>query len=251
MLRNFTTSNELPFPIHKTGRDTAPFLDLSQFSLRQTVCVDNSGSDLSDDSSADDYEEEALESEFENVFADEAGNTNLHLAILNRDRPRLLHLLDPRFVSPQAISYPNNASRTPMHLAAEHGMADLVWALFGAGASIHCTDDDGATPLHYAAALGNPATILRLVQCGANLNTGDAVGDRPLHYAVRESNSATVQALLRLGASPFCVNDDSESPLDLAIIVHEPAIIKLLKQGPIAASSPSSSKSDSIVFSLV
>ena len=63
--------------------------------------------------------------------------------------------------------------RTPLHLAAQRGTADIVEALVASGAEADARDGDGYTPLHMAARAGQRATLRALLLAGAD-------GDHPL-----------------------------------------------------------------------
>ena len=48
----------------------------------------------------------------------------------------------------RAANATDGMGRTPLHLAAEKGLASLVWPLISHGATVQARDGEGATPLH-------------------------------------------------------------------------------------------------------
>lgn len=68
--------------------------------------------------------------------------------------------------------------RTPLHLAASQGHADVVRALVGwPGVDMAACDDDDKTPLHLAAAAGHHLVVQILVDSGqADVNATDDQG---------------------------------------------------------------------------
>ena len=68
--------------------------------------------------------------------------------------------------------------RTPLHIAAAEGKADMVEYLMRCGAGVHVKDRNGHSPLRCAAEAGFEGVVRLLVDCGAHLQaTGTDLGE--------------------------------------------------------------------------
>jgi len=105
----------------------------------------------------------------------------------------------PKVLPKAWLTATDNASRTPLHWAAEYDLADCVAALLEAGADINATDNYGWTPLHYAAWAGSADCVAALLKAGAKANAKDNSGLTPLHLAARDGCLAAVALLLAVG----------------------------------------------------
>ncbi|GLU08181.1 hypothetical protein SLE2022_251050 [Rubroshorea leprosula] len=100
-----------------------------------------------------------------------------------------------------------------------YGNVEGIKALRREGASLEWIDREGKTPLILACMnpeLYNVAKIL--IELGANPNAyrpGRHAGT-PLHHAAKRGLQNTVKLLLSHGANPLVVNDDCQTPLDVA-----------------------------------
>lgn len=96
--------------------------------------------------------------------------------------------------------------RTPLHVAAEKGHADIVKTLLRHGADVHARDHgDNATPLHWAAGENHLETAELLLDHGADPNAVDDMHERgPLGWAVAlgECHPEMAELLIGRGARP-------------------------------------------------
>lgn len=94
----------------------------------------------------------------------------------------------------------DHSQRTPLHVAAFHGItANAEW-LISLGADVNAADEKGRTPLHEAVEKGHIKMIRLLLAHGGTVNQTDKAGDAPLHIAVSVGDVATVQCLLENGS---------------------------------------------------
>uniref|UniRef100_A0A7N0ZZE9 RING-type domain-containing protein n=1 Tax=Kalanchoe fedtschenkoi TaxID=63787 RepID=A0A7N0ZZE9_KALFE len=100
-----------------------------------------------------------------------------------------------------------------------YGNVEGIKALCREGANIEWTDREGKTPL--IAACLNPDLFdvaKTLIELGANVNayrTGQHNGT-PLHHAAKRGIDRTVNLLLTHGANALLLNDDCQTPLEVA-----------------------------------
>lgn len=101
------------------------------------------------------------------------------------------------------------------------------------GAALVFADSDqcSITPLHRACQLGHPRVVQLLIAEGANVDYRDATGRTPLHYACTEYSALSpdalhvmlvcrrvcVKLLMKAGADPRAVDQNNETPIDLAL----------------------------------
>lgn len=101
-------------------------------------------------------------------------------------------------------------SRTPLSVACNHGMIDVVNKLIGLGAEINGKCSFGRTPLHFACRSQDSEAhvikniILTLVNNGANVNCQSKWKCTPLHWA---QSKIAVETLIELG-SDVNITDD-------------------------------------------
>lgn len=99
------------------------------------------------------------------------------------------------------------------------GNVEAIKALCSEGARLEWIDKEGKTPLIVASM--DPRLFLvakTLIEMGANVNAyrpGRHAGT-PLHHAAKRALDHTVKLLLSHGANPFVINDDCQTPLDVA-----------------------------------
>ena len=94
------------------------------------------------------------------------------------------------------LNLPDDAERTPLHLAATHCHTNVVVLLLDKGAKIDPRAEGGATPLHLAAQEGCVDVVNLLLAKGAKVNARDDQGHTPLDRAVEWHRDA-VAALIR------------------------------------------------------
>ncbi|XP_030454046.2 uncharacterized protein LOC115675493 [Syzygium oleosum] len=118
--------------------------------------------------------------------------------------------------SPLAVNSRDKHSRTPLHLAAWSGQAQVVTYLCQnkADAGAAAMDDMGA--IHFAAQKGHLEVVRTLLSSGVSLKASNRKGFTPLHYAVQGSHLELVKYLVKKGASLSTKTKAGKTPLDLA-----------------------------------
>jgi ankyrin repeat protein len=90
---------------------------------------------------------------------------------------------------------------TRLHVAAEHGRADLVRQLLAAGASPAARCRDGRTPLHVAAASGYPEVVRLLAASRRGLDIKDGSGRTAAAVAADAEDDDSMLALVAAGCA--------------------------------------------------
>ena len=96
---------------------------------------------------------------------------------------------------PEAVKVRNAKGETPLHVAVRHAQAGCVTALGNCDAG--APDNEGKTPLHDAAEQGLAEILNTLTQNStASVDVQDMLGYTPLHYACKEGRASCVSVLL-------------------------------------------------------
>ncbi|XP_044500779.1 putative E3 ubiquitin-protein ligase XBAT35 isoform X2 [Mangifera indica] len=100
-----------------------------------------------------------------------------------------------------------------------YGNVEGIKALAREGAGLEWIDKEGKTPLIVACM--NPGlydVAKTLIELGANVNAyrPGRQGGTPLHHAVKRGLESTVKLLLSNGANALLINDDCQTPLEVA-----------------------------------
>ena len=121
---------------------------------------------------------------------------------------------------------------TALHVAAEHGRAEVARALVGAGAVVDAGTRIGRyTPLHLAARGGHGAVVALLLAAGADPNAATTnSGVTALHLAAGAvGGTGAVAALLDHGADPNAREESAgQTPLMFAAGANRPASVAAL-----------------------
>ena len=130
---------------------------------------------------------------------------------------------------------------TALHAAADRGQAAAAQVLIEHGAKVDLKDADGFTPLHVtgtqpsgkpqpkASEAGRNDVAVLLLNRGANANATTSHGDNALHCAVNSDNATLVRILLERGADSAHRDDDGYTPVDLARIRKDEAVLSAFR----------------------
>ncbi|KAJ7339610.1 Osteoclast-stimulating factor 1 [Desmophyllum pertusum] len=93
--------------------------------------------------------------------------------------------------------------------------------------SVNGLDKAGCTPLHWAAQGGHFECVMELLnQPRIQISVQNKLGDTPLHSASWKGNAAIVEVLLERGARTDILNNEKQTPNDLA---RHPDVGRLLR----------------------
>lgn len=152
------------------------------------------------------------------------GETFLHVAV-KHDLPH--HV--PALIKQYGASPKDNASITPLHIAAYHNNEAMVNMLVDAGADVSIQNNFGRTPLHDAINKGSDDIVQKILSKKPNLSLKDQAGITPLFAAVNQNRADVAQALLAAGADPNQAAN-SFTPLHHAAYTAQLLTVKALLQ---------------------
>jgi ankyrin repeat protein len=95
----------------------------------------------------------------------------------------------------------NGAGATPLWMAAQTGVVDVIDALVAAGADIEAKDVNGVTPLNKASQKNYAAVCSALMAAGADAETKANDGIFPLMWAADSGDVKLIDVLLAAGAN--------------------------------------------------
>ncbi|PSN37403.1 hypothetical protein C0J52_16313 [Blattella germanica] len=119
-------------------------------------------------------------------------------------------------------------NRTPLHLAAAQGHANIVWFLLGNKANMNICDKEGKTPFLKAVECGHKETIQIMLERGVDINTIDYSGNSGLHIAAKHGFYEIASMLLKQGANFESSNNFGEFPLHIATVAENKDLVELL-----------------------
>ena len=120
--------------------------------------------------------------------------------------------------------------RTPLHIAAEKGYAEIALFLVENGAEVNVTDTNGNTPLIFIIhKTGNLEITRRLLEKGAVVNAQNRTGETALMYAAWRGHSDIVQLLLEYCANVSLKNRQGNTALTLAASRGNLKIVQMLQ----------------------
>ncbi|XP_073046792.1 putative E3 ubiquitin-protein ligase XBAT35 [Primulina eburnea] len=106
-----------------------------------------------------------------------------------------------------------------LHHQVKNGNIEGIKALRSKGAGLEWVDIEGKTPLILACTNPNLYDVAKfLIELGANVNAyrPGLLAGTPLHHAARKGLEKTVKLLLSHGANALIINDNSQTPLEVA-----------------------------------
>lgn len=117
---------------------------------------------------------------------------------------------------PLAVNSRDRHSRTPLHLAAWSGHAEVVNYLCKNKADIGAAAMDDMGAIHFAAQKGQLEVIKILHASGISVKSYNRKGMTALHYAAQGSHLELVKYLVKKGANLDAKNKSGKTAVDLA-----------------------------------
>ncbi|KAG6547060.1 hypothetical protein Mapa_011310 [Marchantia paleacea] len=137
---------------------------------------------------------------------------SLHEAARDGDVGNIRQLLS---ANTDAINDRDRHSRTPLHMAAWAGRAEVVKVLCEARADVGAAAQDDMAAIHFACQKGHTEVVRTLLLAGAYVNARNRKGMTPLHFAVQGSYAELVKLLVKKGANFDSENKAKKKPIDL------------------------------------
>lgn len=152
----------------------------------------------------------------------------IELAIERGQKTVLAKLLD---AAPDDVKV--TLDRCPLHFAAQLGRTKIVAFLIAKDVDLHAREFSGATPLHLAAGHAHAGVCRQLLEAGADPCLPDSDANLPLHAAARELDRfkervAIARALLGAGSPAGPLNRQGQSPLQIAAMMGNRALVEVL-----------------------
>lgn len=126
------------------------------------------------------------------------------------------------------VSFQDNESRSPLHLAAARGHVTIIQLLLRAQARIDALDSEGKTPLMKAVEGHHLQAARCLLEQRANPDVPDQNLDTALHLALSTGQADMATLLVQFDADVSARNKEGMSPLYLAAVQQQVDVARLL-----------------------
>lgn len=141
-------------------------------------------------------------------------------------------IVEQKLKAGAAAGFADYDRRTPLHLAATEGHADVVALLIENGAHVDSEDRWGSTPLDDAKKNGHEKVVEALVKGGAHVETRDLSKDEINSMELMQYSANgfydMVREKLMAGVEASFADYDKRTPLHLACAEGHPDIVELL-----------------------
>jgi len=112
---------------------------------------------------------------------------------------------------------PKGIGPMPLHVAAQHGRAEIARLLLAKGAPVNLQDDMGMTPLLWAVSKDHGEVVKLLLAHGADVNIREHGGWCAMHWASARDDLLITELLLQHGAEVELRKADGVTPLLTAV----------------------------------
>ena len=141
---------------------------------------------------------EASESEAQTdlMIQDGGGRLPIHLAVRSGDARVVQKICDDHLEVGKSLDVFDSESQSPLHIAAQDGLADITNILLASGAEPDIGDDRSRTPLLLACKSGHMSITKLLLRAGADPIYTDSSRRSALHEAVESGTVPMVKEVL-------------------------------------------------------
>ncbi|XP_005099953.1 ankyrin repeat domain-containing protein 17 [Aplysia californica] len=153
------------------------------------------------------------------------GSTALIEACTNRQGVGLIH---PLIYQGACVDEANSDGMTPLMVASQHSLLDIVKVLLDDGAQVSKVDKSCNTALMYACQQENATVVKTLIAAGANVRAHNIKQEVALMVAARRGNAQVVRTLIQHGAKPEAKNRRGENALLLACVHGQTEVVEIL-----------------------
>ncbi len=126
------------------------------------------------------------------------------------------------------VNFYNPQGLTPLALAAQAGLGEIVKLLLDHGARANQRDQSGKPALVHATESGSESAVRYLLEADADPNGGLPNGSTPLLIAAQAGSDTIVDLLLSAGATPHAYRNTGHTALMVAARSGSVGIVKLL-----------------------
>ena len=147
----------------------------------------------------------------------------------------------------KAADFNERNGLTPLHIAAELAMEDLVDLFLARGASTMSLTATMTTPFYRAARGGSLRILQSLYDAGSDVNAPSWDNYTPLMEAVSWSNHDSLDLLLSWGADPHFRNDDGESAIDIVSKIGDEFVLESLESASLKYLPKSMEPKDNLI----
>ncbi|KAF5128534.1 Ankyrin-3 [Metarhizium anisopliae] len=163
------------------------------------------------------------------------GQAPIHLAVLGGNASLVVQLCLEHQTQKVPLHLLDNRRRSPLHVACDCGLVDMVDILLEHGGWYGGADGNGDTPLLLGCAAGDLQMVKRLLTHDSNLLIKNLEGRSALHHAAASGEPDVVQELLRASSDANDIriyanakDESGSTPLHLAAVAGNVQVMKIL-----------------------
>ena len=157
------------------------------------------------------------------------GDRRLREAVSDRNVSIVERLLASKKID---VNSKNEDGDTLLHIACKKSNRTMVECLLKHGADVAAIGKYNYIPLHWAAKQGKNKTVRLLIRYGSDVLAKNYKGNTALHLAAKQNWTKTAKTLLKTllkdGGDMEVVNNENETPLNLAQKYNHEKIIDLI-----------------------
>ena len=146
-------------------------------------------------------------------YLDNTGYNMLHHSVSQGSVPITLILLDYFKID---VNIKSGNNQTPLMIASNYGLVDIIRILVERGALINEQDDTKFSALLYSVKQGRIPQFAYLIHQKADIHVRDSNGCSAVHWAAYKNNVFILKVLNRLGLDLNCVDYTGLTPIDRA-----------------------------------